>query len=190
MSNDDTMLTPDSGERYERGERIATGGMGEVWRARDTVLGREVAVKILKREYADDPTFRARFEAEARHAAGLHHPGIASVFDYGLLQEGQPLPGDGAGQRQAALRPAGRRAPLRSRAGPGAGPADRRGARRRPRRGCRAPRREAGEPAGHPRRPGEDHRLRDRSCSRLGRVHPDRSDRRHPPLPLARAGAR
>ena len=62
--------------------------MGEVWRARDTVLGREVAVKILKREYADDPTFRARFEAEARHAAGLHHPGIASVFDYGLLKEG------------------------------------------------------------------------------------------------------
>ena len=61
-------LTPDSGERYERGERIATGGMGEVWRARDTVLGREVAVKILKREYADDATFRARFAAEARHA--------------------------------------------------------------------------------------------------------------------------
>ena len=90
MSNDDTMLTPDSGERYERGERIATGGMGEVWRARDNVLGREVAVKILKREYADDATFRARFAAEARHAAGLHHPGIASVFDYGLLQEGQP----------------------------------------------------------------------------------------------------
>jgi tRNA A-37 threonylcarbamoyl transferase component Bud32 len=79
---------PDPSERYERGERIATGGMGEVWRARDTVLGREVAVKILKREYADDATFRARFEAEARHAAGLHHPGIASVFDYGLLKAG------------------------------------------------------------------------------------------------------
>jgi tRNA A-37 threonylcarbamoyl transferase component Bud32 len=89
MSDDDTALTPEPGERYERGERIATGGMGEVWRARDTVLDREVAVKILKREYADDPTFRARFEAEARHAAGLHHPGIASVFDYGLLKEDQ-----------------------------------------------------------------------------------------------------
>ncbi len=81
-------LTADSGERYERGERIATGGMGEVWRATDTVLGRQVAVKILKQEYAEDPTFRARFEAEARHAAGLHHPGIASVFDYGILREG------------------------------------------------------------------------------------------------------
>jgi serine/threonine-protein kinase len=60
-----------------------------VWRARDTVLDREVAVKILKHEYADDPTFRARFDAEARHAAGLHHPGIASVFDYGLLKDGR-----------------------------------------------------------------------------------------------------
>jgi tRNA A-37 threonylcarbamoyl transferase component Bud32 len=82
------MAAPDPAERYERGVRIATGGMGEVWRARDTVLGREVAVKILKREYADDPTFRARFEAEARNAAALHHPGIASVFDYGLTREG------------------------------------------------------------------------------------------------------
>jgi serine/threonine-protein kinase len=63
--------------------------MGEVWRARDTVLGREVAVKVLKHEYADDPTFRARFEAEARHAAGLHHPGIASVFDFGVLEDGE-----------------------------------------------------------------------------------------------------
>ena len=73
-------------ERYERIERIATGGMGEVWRARDTVLGREVAVKILKQEYADDATFRARFEAEARNAARLHHPNIASVFDYGIFE--------------------------------------------------------------------------------------------------------
>ncbi len=84
----DDGLDPVSGERYERGERIAAGGMGEVWRATDTVLGRQVAVKILKSEYADDPTFRARFAAEARHAAGLHHPGIAAVFDYGLLREG------------------------------------------------------------------------------------------------------
>ena len=81
---------PDSGQRYERGERIATGGMGEVWRARDTVLGREVAVKVLKQEYADDPTFRARFADEARHAAGLHHPGIAAIFDYGALEGETP----------------------------------------------------------------------------------------------------
>ena len=69
--------------RYRLDERIATGGMGTVWRATDTVLGREVAVKLLKAEYADDPLFRTRFEAEARNAAALHHPGVASVFDFG-----------------------------------------------------------------------------------------------------------
>ena len=80
--------------RYEMKERIATGGMGEVWRAEDTVLGRPVAVKLLKREYADDPRFRERFENEARHAASLHHANIASVFDYGeddALEGGRPF---------------------------------------------------------------------------------------------------
>ena len=81
-------------DRYRLTSRIATGGMGEVWRAEDTVLDREVAVKILKHEFADDPTFRARFEAEARHAASLVHPNIASVFDFGELIEG-----DGSGTR-------------------------------------------------------------------------------------------
>ena len=57
--------------------------MGEVWRATDTALGRQVAVKLLKTEYADDPTFRSRFETEARHAAALHHPGVAAVYDVG-----------------------------------------------------------------------------------------------------------
>jgi eukaryotic-like serine/threonine-protein kinase len=75
----------DSGGRYQLTARIATGGMGEVWRAEDTVLDREVAVKVLKSEYADDPTFRARFEAEARHAAALVHPNVASVFDFGHI---------------------------------------------------------------------------------------------------------
>ena len=69
--------------RYRLDRRIATGGMGEVWQATDSVLGREVAVKVLKREYADDPTFRSRFETEARNAAALHHPNVASVFDFG-----------------------------------------------------------------------------------------------------------
>ena len=85
MSGPDGPQRVDPEERYERISRIATGGMGEVWRARDTVLGREVAVKFLKQEYADDASFRTRFAAEARHAAGLHHPNIASVFDYGTL---------------------------------------------------------------------------------------------------------
>lgn len=78
----DPQFADDAG-RYRLESLIATGGMGEVWRAHDTALGREVAVKLLKREYAGDPVFRSRFEAEARHAAGLHHPGIAAVFDVG-----------------------------------------------------------------------------------------------------------
>ena len=73
----------DDGHRYRLDSRIATGGMGEVWRATDTALGREVAVKLLKAEYADDAMFRHRFEVEARHAAALHHPGVAGVFDFG-----------------------------------------------------------------------------------------------------------
>ena len=75
-------MTTDIG-RYSRRHRIATGGMGEVWLAHDEVLHRDVAVKYLKREYADDKGFRTRFLQEARHAAGLLHPGIATVFDFG-----------------------------------------------------------------------------------------------------------
>jgi len=102
--------------RYRLDERIAVGGMGEVWRAEDTVLGREVAVKCLRPEYVDDAEFRERFRAEARHAAGLSHPGIASVFDYGEqvqpekaawlvmeLVEGEPL--SALLRREGALAP-------------------------------------------------------------------------------------
>ena len=71
------------GGRYALTERIAIGGMGEVWKAKDQVLGRIVAVKILKDEYNGDPTFLQRFRAEARHTALLNHPGVANVFDYG-----------------------------------------------------------------------------------------------------------
>jgi len=71
------------GDRYELQERIASGGMGEVWRGRDVRLGRPVAIKLLRSEYADDPSFTARFRAEATHAAGLSHPNIAAVHDYG-----------------------------------------------------------------------------------------------------------
>ena len=71
------------GARYRLVERMAAGGMGEVWRGEDTVLRRTCAVKILRREYADDPTFLARFRNEARHTAGLTHAGIAAVYDFG-----------------------------------------------------------------------------------------------------------
>jgi hypothetical protein len=73
------------GNRYELTDRIAVGGMGEVWRAHDRVLSRDVAVKVLKAEYAADPAFLARFRNEARHTAALSHPGIANVFDYGEI---------------------------------------------------------------------------------------------------------
>ncbi|MGH3824380.1 MAG: protein kinase domain-containing protein, partial [Pseudonocardiaceae bacterium] len=70
-------------ERYRLGRRIAVGGMGEVWQADDTRLGRQVAVKVLKPELSGDAEFRRRFHAEARMTASLNHPGIAAVHDYG-----------------------------------------------------------------------------------------------------------
>jgi eukaryotic-like serine/threonine-protein kinase len=89
------------GGRYVLIRRIAVGGMGEVWEATDTLLGRRVAVKLLKEEFRTAATFLARFRAEAIHAGRLNHPGIATVFDYGEtsevaflvmeLVEGQPL---------------------------------------------------------------------------------------------------
>ncbi|WP_346618564.1 protein kinase domain-containing protein [Blastococcus montanus] len=71
------------GDRYELQDLIAVGGMGLVWRGRDVVLDRPVAVKVLREECAGDPTFIARFRSEARHAASLSHPNIAAVLDYG-----------------------------------------------------------------------------------------------------------
>jgi eukaryotic-like serine/threonine-protein kinase len=71
------------GGRYQLQSRIAIGGMGEVWQATDQVIGRTVAIKILKDEYLGDPAFLERFRTEARHAALVNHEGIANVFDYG-----------------------------------------------------------------------------------------------------------
>ncbi|MEJ5914590.1 serine/threonine-protein kinase [Pseudokineococcus sp. 1T1Z-3] len=72
--------------RYRLTSRIAVGGMGEVWAAADEVLGREVAVKILKEEFTGDPGFLERFRAEARHSAALAHPNIAGIYDYGEVE--------------------------------------------------------------------------------------------------------
>lgn len=69
-------------------ERIASGGMGDVWQAHDALLERTVAVKMLKPEYAGNAEFRLRMRREARHVAGLNHPGIARMYDYG--EEPQP----------------------------------------------------------------------------------------------------
>jgi serine/threonine-protein kinase len=77
-------------DRYMLIERIATGGMGEVWRGNDQLLGRPVAIKMLAAMHAGDEQFRARFRAEARYASSLSHSGITRVFDYG---EQSPLGG-------------------------------------------------------------------------------------------------
>lgn len=69
--------------RYRLEDRIAAGGVGEVWRAADLVLRRPVAVKLLRTELAGHPDMLARFRAEARHGGSLSHPGIAQVYDYG-----------------------------------------------------------------------------------------------------------
>ena len=73
--------------RYELLEVLGRGGMGIVFRARDRVLERVVAVKVLPAERAEDEMFVARFEREARAAAGLNHPNIAAVFDSGCDEE-------------------------------------------------------------------------------------------------------
>jgi eukaryotic-like serine/threonine-protein kinase len=76
--------------RYRLDHLIASGGMGEVWRAVDLVLDRPVAVKLLHAQYARDSGTMARFRAEARHAANLSHPSIAQVYDFGEAMQGRP----------------------------------------------------------------------------------------------------
>ncbi len=72
-------------DRYRLAALVARGGMGEVWSARDTVLGRRVAVKVLLPNLAGDPGFAARFLAEARAMAALSHPGIVEIYDFGQV---------------------------------------------------------------------------------------------------------
>jgi eukaryotic-like serine/threonine-protein kinase len=71
------------GNRYELGELIGYGGMAEVHRGRDVRLGREVAIKILRADLANDPAFLTRFRREAQSAAGLNYPAIVAVYDTG-----------------------------------------------------------------------------------------------------------
>src|SRR5690606_2219470 len=89
------------GGRYELRERIAVGGMGEVWRAVDLHLSRRVAAKVLRAEFAGDQSFLNRMRAEARNGAGLSHINVTAMYDYGEqegsgylimeLVEGEPL---------------------------------------------------------------------------------------------------
>jgi len=70
-------------DRYQLAEPIAAGGVGQVWRAADLLLDREVAVKLLRPECADHPDTLERFHAEAKHAGSLTNPCVARVYDYG-----------------------------------------------------------------------------------------------------------
>jgi serine/threonine protein kinase len=68
---------------YEVVSLLGVGGVGEVYRARDPRLGRDVAVKVLPSHLSSDPDSLSRFEREARAAAALSHPNILSIFDFG-----------------------------------------------------------------------------------------------------------
>ncbi len=70
---------------YEILSPLGAGGMGEVYRARDSRLGRDVAVKVLPAEYSADPGRLSRFEQEARAASALNHPNIVTVHDIGQV---------------------------------------------------------------------------------------------------------
>ncbi len=162
-------------DRYEIVRRIARGGMAEVFLARDLLLDRPVALKILFPELSTDRNFVERFRREAQAAANLSHPNIVSIYDWGeedgtyfIVMEfvdGRPLSqliryrgptGTGPGGRhrlggggRAGLRPPQRRDP---------------------------PRREAGQRAARRGRQREGHRLRDRpGHQRPGQPHPDRN---------------
>jgi serine/threonine-protein kinase len=71
------------GGRYALVELIGQGGMATIYRGRDTKLGRDVAIKILRGEYGSDASFLARFQREAQAAAQIDHPNVVAVFDYG-----------------------------------------------------------------------------------------------------------
>ena len=78
---------------YQVGVLLGKGGMGEVWRASDTRLGRDVAIKTLPTEFSDSVDRLARFEREAKVLASLNHPNIASINnrEYDILPNGREL---------------------------------------------------------------------------------------------------
>src|SRR5262249_9898191 len=87
----DAPPVPPDTPRYRFEAFLARGGMGEVWRGRDTVLGREVALKVLREPVFGDGGARVRFEEEARHVSQLEHPSIVPVYDLGELPDGRPF---------------------------------------------------------------------------------------------------
>ena len=83
------MLGDTFGDRYVLSGLLGSGGMAEVFLARDQMLGRDVALKVLKEHYAEDESFVGRFLKEARSAASLNHPGVVQVYDQGRTKDGR-----------------------------------------------------------------------------------------------------
>ena len=185
---------------YEILAPIGAGGMGEVWKAKDPRLGREVAIKVLPASFSADADRLRRFEQEAKAAGILNHPNITAVYDIGShegapyvvqeLLEGETLRAVLAGGR--ALAPQGHRLLAADRPRPGC----------RAREGHRPPGFEARKPLRDARRPGQDPRLRpgqaDPPGGRLAGHQPAHGHGGHrarrragdPRLHVARAGAR
>ncbi|KAA3643184.1 MAG: serine/threonine protein kinase [Chloroflexi bacterium] len=78
---------PRLNDRYQLQEVIGRGGMAEVFKGRDLMLERDVAIKVLRRDYSSDPAFRERFRQEAKAAANLTHPNIVTVHDFGFDED-------------------------------------------------------------------------------------------------------
>jgi tRNA A-37 threonylcarbamoyl transferase component Bud32 len=87
----DVPQAPPDTPRYRFEAFLARGGMAEVWRGRDSVLAREVALKVMREPVFGDGAARARFEEEARHVSRLEHPSVVPVYDLGELPDGRPF---------------------------------------------------------------------------------------------------
>ena len=177
-------------DRYEIHKRVGRGGMADVFFARDLLLDRQVAIKILFPEFAVDPNFVERFRREAQAAANLSHPNIVNVYDWGKYEgtyfiameyvQGRTLAEILKTNKQLTPEAGGRD---RQRGG--------RGARIRPRGRARPPRHQAGQHPDRVERSGEGGRLRHRPGDELGhrvQPHAGRFGDGHRVVLLARAG--
>ena len=173
---------------YEIQAAIGTGGMGEVYRARDPRLARDVAIKVLPAAFSTDADRLQRFEQEARAAAALNHPNILAVHDFGPHRTGA-LHRVGAARRETLReRLAAAASPLPGSQGGRLRRPDRARARGRARERDRPSRSETGEPVRHHGRARQDSRLRTRQADgdRCGA----RVGERLPTAPAATAAGR